>query len=147
MYGLRNAQGKIPVRWMMQKVTFKLWKHLVCCFVVIFSFCFCSQVYAEPLGFKRSRATFALGLDAFDAMLGEFGAASDVGMSVFAEATIQAGGYFAAHVRFGSARAFTQKEFLPFDNGYQFIYFVLGPRFYWAPFRKHHLYFYLQAFF
>lgn len=100
--------------------------------------------YAEPLGFKRPRSTFSLGFDVFDAMLGEFGKASDVGMSVFADATIQFGGYFGVHVRFGSARAFTDKDFLPFDNGYQFIYMTAAPRFFFSPFRKLTLYFFAQ---
>lgn len=99
---------------------------------------------AEPLGFKRPRSTFSLGFDVFDAMLGDFGNASDVGMSVFADATIQFGGYFGAHVRFGSARAFTDKDFLPFDNGYQFIYMTVAPRFFFSPFRKLTLYFFAQ---
>ncbi|MBQ1926683.1 MAG: hypothetical protein II767_00665 [Proteobacteria bacterium] len=99
---------------------------------------------AEPLGFKRPRSTFSFGFDVFDAMLGDFGNASDVGMSVFADATIQFGGYFGAHVRFGSARAFTRKDFLPFDNGYQFIYMTVAPRFYFSPFRKLTLYFFAQ---
>lgn len=129
---------------MMQKFTQSLFRPLVCSILFIFALCLAPSAWAEPLGFKRPRATFALGLDVFDAMLGEFGAASDVGMSVFAEATIQAGGYFGVHIRFGSARAFTEKDFLPFDNGYQFIYFVVGPRFYLAPFRKLDLYFYMQ---
>lgn len=129
---------------MMQKSTHSLVRLIVCGILFIFAFCFSMPAWAEPLGFKRPRSTFALGLDVFDAMLGDFGAASDVGMSVFAEATIQAGGYFGAHVRFGSARAFTNKDFLPFDNGYQFIYFVVAPRFYVAPFRKLNLYIYLQ---
>lgn len=99
---------------------------------------------AEPLGFKRPRSTFALGIDVFDAMLGEFGDASDIGMSIFAETTLQFGGYYGIHFRFGSARAFTKKNFLPFDEGYQFVYFVAAPRFNLAPFRKRMLIFYLQ---
>ncbi len=103
-----------------------------------------AQASADPLGFHRPRATFALGLDAFDALTGEFGKISDVGMSVFAEATLQFGGYYGAHIRLGSARAFTKKDFLPYDNGYQYVYFVAAPRFFLAPFRKLNLFFYLQ---
>lgn len=104
-----------------------------------------TKVYAEPpMGFTLPRSTFSLGIEAFDAKLGDFGAASDVGMAVFVEATLQLKGYFGASVRFGSARAFTQKDFLPFDNGYQYIYFAAAPRFYLAPFRKLNLYFFLQ---
>ena len=99
---------------------------------------------AAPLGFSQPRATFALGLDVFDALTGDFGKAADVGMSVFAESSIQIGGYFGLNVRFGSARAFTKKDFLPFDAGYQYVYAVLSPRFYLAPFRKLNLYFYAQ---
>ncbi len=99
---------------------------------------------AEPLGFKRPRSTFALGIDVFDAMLGNFGNVSDVGMSVFVETTLQVGGYYGIHFRFGSARAFTKKNFLPFDDGYQFVYFVAAPRFNLAPFRKQMIVFYLQ---
>lgn len=98
---------------------------------------------AKPLGFHRPRSTFSLGLEAFDAKLGDFGRASDVGMGVFAESSLQLG-YFGANIRFGSARAFTHKDFLPFDNGYQYIYIVASPRFYLAPFRKLNLYFYAQ---
>ena len=65
-------------------------------------------------------------------------------MRVFAEATMQAGGYFGLNLRFGSARGFTRKDFLPFDNGYQFVYITASPRFYLAPFRKLNLYFYAQ---
>lgn len=129
---------------MMQKNIQSLLRRCVGSMLFIFALSLPISAWAEPLGFKRPRATFALGLDVFDAMLGDFGAASDVGMSVFAEATIQAGGYFGAHIRFGSARAFTNKDFLPFDNGYQFIYFVVAPRFYLAPFQKLNLYFYIQ---
>lgn len=99
---------------------------------------------AAPMNFKELRSTFALGLEVFDPMLGTFGDAADVGMGVFAETTLQFGGYFAAHIRFGSARAFTKKDFLPFDNGFQFIYFLTAPRFYVAPFRKLSLYFFIQ---
>ena len=49
-----------------------------------------------------------------------------------------------AHIRLGSARAFTKKDFLPYDNGYQYVYFVAAPRFFLAPFRKLNLFFYLQ---
>ena len=111
---------------------------LMCCFMMV------GVAEAAPLGFRQPRATFALGLDAFDALSGTFGKASDVGMSVFAESSIQAGGYFGVNVRFGSARAFTKKDFLPFDEGYQYIYAILSPRFYLAPFRKLNLYFYAQ---
>lgn len=104
-----------------------------------------AEASAEPpTGFTLPRSTFSLGLEAFDAKLGDFGRASDVGMGVFAEATLQIKGYFGASVRFGSARAFTRKDFLPFDNGYQFVYFAAGPRFYLAPFRKMNLYFFVQ---
>ena len=99
---------------------------------------------AEPMGFRRPRSTFALGIDVFDAMLGEFGRVSQVGMSVFAESTLQIGGYYGIHVRFGSARAFTDKDFLPFDEGYQFVYLIAAPRFHLAPFRKQMLQFYAQ---
>ena len=114
--------------------------------LLILSICVTSKdVYAEPpTGFTLPRSTFSLGIEAFDAMLGEFGSASDVGMGVFAEATLQIKGYFGASVRFGSSRAFTKKEFLPFDNGYQFIYFAAAPRFNFAPFRKLNLYLFVQ---
>ena len=111
--------------------------------LLLFALCI-PDAMAEPLGFRRPRSTFSLGIEAFDHLLGDFGKASDVGMSVFAETTIQFGGYFAANVRFGSARAFTNKDFLPFDNGYQYIYLTAGPRFYLAPFRKLNLFFYAQ---
>ena len=99
---------------------------------------------AAPLGFRRPRATFALGIDGFDTFVGDFAKYTEAGMRVFAEATMQAGGYFGLNVRFGSARGFTNKDFLPFDNGYQFIYITGAPRFYLAPFRKINLYFYAQ---
>ena len=99
---------------------------------------------AAPLGFRRPRATFGIGLNVFDAITGDFGNASDLGMSLFAEATIQVGGYFGGTVRFGSARAFTHKDFLPFDQGYQYVYMIFSPRFNLAPFRKVNLNFYLQ---
>ena len=125
----------------MSKYCFSL---LVSAVILLFAALIPVTSEAEPLGFRRPRSTFALGLEAFDAMMGDFGAASDVGMGVFAETTIQLGGYFGAHLRFGSARAFTKKDFLPFDNGYQFIYIVAAPRFYLAPFRKLNLFFFLQ---
>ncbi len=103
-----------------------------------------SDANAAPLGFRRPRATFALGIDAFNTFIGDFANYTDVGMRVFAEATMQAGGYFGLNLRFGSARGFTKKDFLPFDNGYQFVYITGGPRFYLAPFRKLNLYFYAQ---
>lgn len=102
------------------------------------------EAEASPLGFRRPRATFAIGLDVSDALTGDFGKASAIGMSLFAEATLQVGGYFGANVRFGSARAFTHKDFLPFDEGYQYIYFIFSPRFNLAPFRRVNLNFYLQ---
>ena len=103
-----------------------------------------TEAWSAPLSFKETRATFALGIEVFDPMLGDFGNAADVGMSIFAETTMQFGGYFAAHVRFSSARAFTKKEFLPFDNGFQYISLLFAPRFYLAPFRKLTLYFFAQ---
>lgn len=116
----------------------------LCLATMLLSLAYSVQSEAAPLGFKRPRATFALGLDAFDALTGEFGKASEAGMSVFAESSLQLAGYFGVNIRFGSARAFTDKDFLPFDEGYQYIYAVLGPRFYLAPFRKLNLYFYAQ---
>ena len=47
-----------------------------------------SVAQAEPLGFRRVRATFALGLDCFDVIEGDFGNAADIGMAVYAETTI-----------------------------------------------------------
>ncbi len=99
---------------------------------------------AEPLGFRRARASFSLGIDCFDFFKGDFGNAADVGMSVFAETTMQIMGYFGLNLRFGSSRAFTDKDFLPFDNGFQFVYLTFAPRAYVAPFRKANLYFYIQ---
>lgn len=122
----------------------KLKSCFLCLIVVLFSLGFMTESEAAPLGFKRPRATFALGIDAFDALTGEFGKASDAGMSVFAESSLQLGGYFGANIRFGSARAFTNKDFLPFDEGYQYVYVVFGPRFYLSPFRKLSLNFYAQ---
>ena len=103
-----------------------------------------SDALAAPLSFKETRATFAVGLEVFDPMLGAFGDAADVGMGIYAETTMQFGGYFAAHIRFSSSRAFTRKDFLPFDNGFQYIAFLVAPRFYIAPFRKLTLYFFAQ---
>lgn len=103
-----------------------------------------SVAQAEPLGFRRVRATFALGLDCFDAIEGDFGKAADIGMAVYAETTLQLMGYLGLNLRIGSARAFTNKDFLPFDNGFQFIYLTFAPRAYVAPFRKMNLYFYIQ---
>ena len=105
---------------------------------------FISAAYAEPLGFRRVRTTFSLGLDCFDAIAGEFGKAADIGMAVYAETTLQLMGYLGLNFRIGSARAFTNKDFLPFDNGFQFIYLTFAPRAYVAPFRKLNLYFYIQ---
>lgn len=99
---------------------------------------------AEPLGFRKPRSTFALGVEVFDPMMGKFGDASQIGMSIFAESTLQIGGYYGIHIRFGSARAFTNKNFLPFDEGYQYIYLTAAPRFNLAPLRKQMLIFYLQ---
>lgn len=99
---------------------------------------------AEPLGFRRTRTTFALGLDVFDTVTGNFAKYSDLGMAAFAETNLQIYGFFGINLKIGSARAFTTKEFLPFDNGYQFIYFTLAPRFNYAPFRKLNFIFYLQ---
>ena len=103
-----------------------------------------APAFAAPLSFKETRTTFALGIEVFDPMLSAFGDAADIGMSVFAETTIQFGGYYAAHIRFSSARAFTRKDFLPFDNGFQYISLLVAPRFYIAPFRKLTLYFFAQ---
>lgn len=116
---------------------------VACMFAAIIAL-FPQPAVAEPLGFRRARATFSLGLDAFDAVTGDFGKVSEVGMAVFAESSIQLWGYFGINIRFGSARAFTDKNFLPYDNGYQYICFTLSPRFYLAPFRKLNLYFYAQ---
>ena len=117
---------------------------LIATFFTLLCLLFPLLANAEPLGFRKPRTTFALGIEVFDAMLGDFGAASDVGMSIFAETTLQIGGYYGLHVRFGSARAFTNKDFLPFDEGYQFIYLVGAPRFNFAPLRKQMLIFYVQ---
>lgn len=103
-----------------------------------------SVAQAEPLGFRRVRATFALGLDCFDVIEGDFGNAADIGMAVYAETTLQLMGYLGLNLRIGSARAFTNKDFLPFDNGVQFIYLTFAPRAYVAPFRKMNLYLYIQ---
>ena len=116
------------------------------CFVagLLSVLCWIPESEASPLGFRRPRATFGLGIDAFDALTGDFGKVSEAGMSVFAETSLQLGGYYGMNLRFGSARAFTNKDFLPFDEGYQYIYLVASPRFYLAPFRKLNLYFYAQ---
>lgn len=102
------------------------------------------EALGAPLGFRRPRASFQVGISAFDALTGTFGKVADVGMAVFAEAGLQLGGYYGINVRFASARAFTHKDFLPFDEGYQYISLTLSPRFYLAPFRKFDLYFYAQ---
>ncbi len=98
---------------------------------------------AEPQSFRRPRMTFSLGLEAFDYFMGDFGDAADVGLSVSGDVTIQVG-YFAGNLRFGSARAFTHKDFLPYDEGFQNVFITAAPRFYFAPFRKLTLYFFIQ---
>lgn len=98
----------------------------------------------EPVGFRQTRSTFTLGFDVFDYMLGDFGDASDVGMSIFAEAVLQIDGYYGAVIRFGSSRAFTHKDFLPFDNGYQYIYLTAAPRFNIPTNRKFNIYVFIQ---
>lgn len=98
----------------------------------------------EPVGFRQTRSTFTLGFDVFDYMLGDFGDVSDVGMAVFAEAVLQIKGYYGVAVRFGSSRAFTHKDFLPFDNGYQYVYFTAAPRFFIPTNRRFNIYLYIQ---
>jgi len=102
-----------------------------------------STAYAEPPTFRRPRGMFLLGIDVFKPVLNDLGKHSLVGLSVFGEVAIQAG-YFAFAARFGSARGFTKKEFLPFDQGYQIVYLTVGPRFYYSPFRRLMLSFYVQ---
>lgn len=117
---------------------------LSCLFLLLILAALPCDANAEPLGFRRPRTTFALGIDAFDTWLGDFGKAGSVGMSVYAESTIQLYGYFGVHVKIASSRAFTDKNFLPFDNGYQFLALSIAPRAYIAPFRKINLYFFIQ---
>ena len=125
-----------------------MYKRFIYTLFLLFSFIvpllYASGSEAAPLGFRRPRATFAFGLDAFNTFTGDFAKYTDVGMKAFVETSLQAGGYFGFNLRFGSARGFTHKDFLPFDNGYQFIFITASPRFYLAPFRKTHLYFYAQ---
>jgi len=87
--------------------------------------------------------TFSFGLDAFDHFVGPFGQAAGVGLSAYAEAMLQVG-YFAGGIRIGSGRGMTNKDFLPFDQGYQYVYLTATPRFYWAPFRRQLVYFFIQ---
>lgn len=101
------------------------------------------QASAEPLNFRRPRMTFSFGLDAFDHFVGPFGQAAGVGLSAYAEAMLQVG-YFAGGIRIGSGRGMTNKDFLPFDQGYQYVYLTATPRFYWAPFRRQLVYFFIQ---
>lgn len=138
---MRNDQ------WLSNRTSQSLWGMTFVLIIIVFcasSFVIAGNAYAEPLGFRRVRATFSLGLDAFDALMGDFGSATDVGMSVYAETTLQMFGYFGLNLRFGTARGFTEKEYLPFDNGYQFIYLTFAPRVYFAPFRKAYVFFYMQ---
>lgn len=93
--------------------------------------------------FSRPRMTFSFGIDVFDFFVGDFGDAVNVGMSVHADATLQVG-HFAGYIRFGSARAFTEKDFLPFDEGLQFVFISAAPRFYFPLMRRTLLYAFIQ---
>jgi len=100
------------------------------------------EASAEPIDFMRPRMTFALGIDAFDYFKGDFGDAASVGMSLFGEVSLEIG-YVGGALRFGTARAFTEKDYLPYDEGFQYIYITAAPRFYYAPLRSY-LYFFIQ---
>ena len=93
--------------------------------------------------FSRPRMIFSFGIDAFNFFGSDFGKATRVGMSLHAEATLQVG-YFAGSIRFGSARALTEKDFIPFDEGVQFIFISAAPRFYIPLMRRTMLSLYLQ---
>ena len=93
--------------------------------------------------FSRPRMIFSFGIDAFNFFGGDFGTSTRVGMSIHAETTLQVG-YFAGNIRFGSARALTKKDFLPYDEGVQFIFISAAPRFYFPLMRRTLLSLYVQ---
>lgn len=98
---------------------------------------------AKPVDFDRPRMMFSLGIDAFDYFVGNFGDAADVGLSLYGEVAIQVG-YFGGSLRFGSSRAFTNKDFLPYDEGLQHIFITAAPRLYIPLYKRTYLYLILQ---
>lgn len=111
-------------------------------FLAVFWLALPSVAHADHT-FSRPRMIFSFGLDVFDFFVGDFGKAANVGMSLHADATLQVG-YFAGHIRFGSAKALTEKDFLPYDEGFQFIFISAAPRFYFPLMRRTALYLFLQ---
>ena len=127
-------------------------KFLCCpnfCAFLLFSSCFLSvlcfplRTSAQHIDFHRPRMTFAFGVDTFDFVGGEFGKATKYGLAAYAETAMQVGN-FAGYLRFGAGRGLTIKDKLPFDAGFQFVFLTIAPRFYWSPFRRELLYFFIQ---
>ena len=118
------------------------YKHITFFITLLILFFIPAAAFADYT-FSRPRMTFSFGIDVFDFFIGDFGDAANVGMSIHADATLQVG-HFAGYIRFGSARALTEKEFLPFDEGFQFVFISAAPRFYFPLMRRTLLYAFIQ---